>query len=123
MSTVGEPARQRIPAEIWEEIFDDPSRETLLQCHLVDRLFHRITHPLLFRQFNCNTYANPSNPHDCSPASLRLPELAHVERELQRVQFWASDKIAPFVRVCIVFKGLSGPVYPLKSTSLEILPG
>jgi hypothetical protein len=115
MSTVVDPARQRVPPEVWEEIFDDPARETILQCHLVDRLFHRITHPLLFRKSNCNPYANPSNPYDCSPASLRLLESAQVERELQRVQFWASDNIAPFVRVCIVSKGLSGPVYPSKA--------
>ncbi|KAJ6525226.1 hypothetical protein DFH09DRAFT_173797 [Mycena vulgaris] len=113
--------RARIPVEMWDEVFTHLPREDLRHVHLVDRLFHRLSTPLLFRTvtFHFDKIATPrsdeqydsssdeqsdfsSDEQDDSPAVVppTPAEIAVVENALMRLEVWSSTSIAPLVRVC-----------------------
>ncbi|KAJ7145637.1 hypothetical protein C8R44DRAFT_896735 [Mycena epipterygia] len=74
-------ASQQIPSEIWAEIFTGLPREALLPITLAQWSFHP------------------------------LPEADHIDRYLQRLQFWSSAEIAPLVRTCRVTQWPPGLKY------------
>ncbi|KAJ7648456.1 hypothetical protein B0H17DRAFT_1215640 [Mycena rosella] len=102
-SHIAPPSSRRVPVETWTQIFEELPRDSLSQARLVDALFQRITRPLLFREFNFHPYARRRVERYALPTwDLCLPQPAHVELLLQRLQFWLSDEIAPFVRICSI---------------------
>ncbi|KAJ7145650.1 hypothetical protein C8R44DRAFT_755650 [Mycena epipterygia] len=95
---------RHIPSEIWTEIFAQLPREVLMHVALTHGLFHRITRPLLFRDFEFHPYTTIPGYYltHCPPSRLSLPDVEPVDYLLQRLQFWFSADIAPFVRTCRV---------------------
>ncbi|KAJ7057673.1 hypothetical protein C8F01DRAFT_919655, partial [Mycena amicta] len=80
--------------EIWLEILDSVSRDTLPSVSLTNRRFRALSTPLLFAHFVFHPYAVGV------PSKFLLPEAENVENALQRLAFWSSEFIAPNVRSC-----------------------
>ncbi|KAJ7088820.1 hypothetical protein B0H15DRAFT_840863 [Mycena belliarum] len=89
----------RVPAELWDEAFRFLPRKDLLSLHKVSRPFHRISRPLLFRNLIFHPYAVDYDANEL-PRTVMLPGEAQLKRALRRLQFWASDSVAPFVQNC-----------------------
>ncbi|KAJ6527038.1 hypothetical protein B0H19DRAFT_1243334 [Mycena capillaripes] len=86
--------RSQVPTELWVEAFSNLSFDTLKDVSLTNRAFCRATRPLLFTHFDFH-------PYTLGPDRAPLPlEDAEVARNLERLEFWTSDEIAPFVRSC-----------------------
>ncbi|KAJ7934768.1 hypothetical protein B0H13DRAFT_2305220 [Mycena leptocephala] len=100
---------QRFPNELWLEVFSHLPRDTLKAVSLAYRTFHRLSRPALFRDFKFHPYAVHI---DSGGALAGLPPSADVNRSLERLNFWCSDEIAPFVRICRII-----PWYPFFSNS------
>ncbi|KAJ7677434.1 hypothetical protein B0H17DRAFT_1079159 [Mycena rosella] len=95
----------RVPAELLGEIVTyfsrDSDHETLQQLALTTRYFHLLSRPVLFRSFKFHPY---SMGYDMPGLSNLLPILlaSELDRARQRLEFWASEMIAPHVLVCDV---------------------
>ncbi|KAJ6621809.1 hypothetical protein B0H10DRAFT_946818 [Mycena sp. CBHHK59/15] len=82
-----------VPEELWTEIVGYASRETLKQLHVTQRRFHRLSRPLLFRDFDFQPYA--IDHYGFGANDVILPAAAELDRALQRLKFWTSAEIAP----------------------------
>ncbi|KAJ7644746.1 hypothetical protein FB45DRAFT_1116466 [Roridomyces roridus] len=86
-------ARERVPTEIWLEIFGHLPRSSLKQTSLTQREFKIPSRTLLFDHFRLQPYASH---YARSGAVPHTP--AVVQRNLERLDFWSSAEIAPLVR-------------------------
>ena len=86
-----------LPPELWLvvfRVFDDrdpdslQAWDTLKSISLTCRAFRRFTLPLLCKTFALNPQASPPNS---------MPLSNCTDREVQRLDFYASDRIAPYV--------------------------
>ncbi|KAJ7736048.1 hypothetical protein DFH07DRAFT_109619 [Mycena maculata] len=94
----------RVPAELWFDTFLHLPRDTLISVHSVSRTFHRISRPLVFKDFPFHPYgavyeAISGNPWDFP---FLLPDESKTKRTYRRLRFWASESIAPLVQRCTV---------------------
>ncbi|KAJ6542617.1 hypothetical protein B0H19DRAFT_303964 [Mycena capillaripes] len=91
-----------VPDEIWSEIFKFLPHDTLIHLHIAESRFHRIARPLLFHEFDFHPYGltGRTNVTECHPSAFALPQEQHVAFLLQRLKFWSSKEIAPFIRIC-----------------------
>ncbi|KAJ7606067.1 hypothetical protein FB45DRAFT_1041654 [Roridomyces roridus] len=87
------PSRERIPNEIWLEIFRSPPRQALTRVHSTHRQFTAISRPLLFTHFTFHPYVLDERGYLCVFFS------DDRSRELERLKVWSSDEIA-LVRQC-----------------------
>ncbi|KAJ7928106.1 hypothetical protein B0H13DRAFT_2653276 [Mycena leptocephala] len=95
-----------IPTEIWDEIVEHFSAggncETLQRLNLVNRRFHHLAHQRLFTYFTFHPYSVAVDSYGMSAEDLILPLDPTPEHLRQRLEFWASEDIAPCVRECTV---------------------
>ncbi|KAJ6500965.1 hypothetical protein C8R45DRAFT_1210637 [Mycena sanguinolenta] len=91
----------RVPAEVWLEIFNTLNKKTLFSVHRVSRSFHRISRLLLFKHFTFYPHATLAG-HVNSPGDIHIPGETEVKRIVRRLRFWASDEVAPLVKECTV---------------------
>ncbi|KAJ7061647.1 hypothetical protein C8F01DRAFT_1230885 [Mycena amicta] len=97
------PARQRIPPEIWSEVFAELDKNALQALRLSDQAFAQLTRPHLFSSFIFHPHANESDvPGPPGRGPRLLPAAEKAEHYLNRLEFWLSDDIAPLVRSCEV---------------------
>ncbi|KAJ7061856.1 hypothetical protein C8F01DRAFT_1369299 [Mycena amicta] len=89
----------RVPPELWIETFKDPdlSCDDLQALCLTNRSFAHLARPFLFSDFRFRAYVAESHAGELV---LLLPNAKVVRRNLQRLEFWLSDTIAPLVRTC-----------------------
>ncbi|KAJ7445929.1 hypothetical protein FB451DRAFT_792983 [Mycena latifolia] len=81
-----------LPPEVWLQILRHLPRIALSVLSSVSPLFHALSVPLIFVQFQYH----PSVYTEILQRGTRL------QRELDRLAFWSSDEIAPHVRRCFV---------------------
>ncbi|KAF7333963.1 F-box domain-containing protein [Mycena sanguinolenta] len=79
-----------LPPELWLDVFKSLPRSSLTDVHAVSSQFSELSRPLLFSDF----IFFPPHAYD--------ERLERDERELARLTFWSSPKIAPYVRRCVV---------------------
>ncbi|KAJ7928107.1 hypothetical protein B0H13DRAFT_1969421, partial [Mycena leptocephala] len=95
-----------IPTEILDEILEHFSArgncETLQHLNLVNRRFHHLARQRLFTYLTFHPYSVAVDSYGMSAADLILPLDPTPEHLRQRLEFWASEDIAPCVRECIV---------------------
>ncbi|KAJ6518286.1 hypothetical protein C8R47DRAFT_1232463 [Mycena vitilis] len=84
----------QVPDELWLEVFCNLPRETLKDVSLTYPTFRRLTRTLLFAHFDFHPYAFGAD------SALLLPPDAELAILTERLGFWTSDEIAPFVRSC-----------------------
>ncbi|KAJ7691450.1 hypothetical protein B0H17DRAFT_1063188 [Mycena rosella] len=97
----------QVPNELWIEILGTLSPDTLKDISVTNRTFCRTIRRLLFAHFDFHPYG--VGPH----STPILPSDVEVTRHLERLDFWTSDEIAPFVRSCTITPMRStGPAYP-----------
>ncbi|KAJ7061631.1 hypothetical protein C8F01DRAFT_1137972 [Mycena amicta] len=90
------PTRERIPPEIWSEVFGEVDKKALQALRLSNQAFAQLARPHLFSSFIFH-------PHACGsdvPGPRLLPSAEKAEQYLNRLEFWLSDDIAPLVRSC-----------------------
>ncbi|KAJ7735725.1 hypothetical protein B0H16DRAFT_1764788 [Mycena metata] len=90
-------ATERVPNELWLEVLKNVSEydpTTLSSFSFTCRALNRVSRPLVFSQFNFTPYLVTSKDE------LRLPSSTTIDRLLERLAFWSSADIAPFVRYC-----------------------
>ncbi|KAK6981577.1 hypothetical protein R3P38DRAFT_3113735 [Favolaschia claudopus] len=95
----------QVPDELWLEILQLVPRKSLQNVALTHRTLRRTSRgflfdSLVFAPFSLGHWPDKSNTrwdYDYSPKCLS--DRAH-ERELERLEFWSSPEIAPFVRSC-----------------------
>ncbi|KAJ6566885.1 hypothetical protein B0H19DRAFT_1258068 [Mycena capillaripes] len=83
-----------LPTELWFETFAVLPRRTLLSLHSTSQLFHGISRPLLFGDFDFHPFQIQEG------ANSRYSNQNDVDRSIRRLEFWTSSPIAPFVRAC-----------------------
>jgi hypothetical protein len=95
-----------IPTEILDEMVEHFSArgncETLQHLNLVNRRFHHLARQRLFTYLTFHPYSVAVDSYGMSAADLILPLDPTPEHLRQRLEFWASEDIAPCVRECIV---------------------
>ncbi|KAJ7050660.1 hypothetical protein C8F01DRAFT_1177738 [Mycena amicta] len=90
-----------VPSEIWLEILTALPKWSVSSVALTNRRFAALARSFLFTHFH-----------------YRLHEDANAQEILDRLQFWLSNEIAPWVRVCRI----SWPSWPLaRSKNIETL--
>ncbi|KAJ7061640.1 hypothetical protein C8F01DRAFT_1369145 [Mycena amicta] len=98
------PTRDRIPPEIWSEVFGELDKEldknALQALCLSNRAFARLARPRLFSSFCFHPHASSSD--NGASAQRMLPSAAKAEEYLKRLDFWLSVEIAPLVRSCTI---------------------
>ncbi|KAJ6508484.1 hypothetical protein C8R45DRAFT_444673 [Mycena sanguinolenta] len=106
-----------IPTELWQEIVQvllppkrrvfmtKEERQTLLKLNRTNRRFHDLVRPHIFADFEFYPYSFISHSFNRSDEDLIIPLSPHW-MHLQRLEFWASEDIAPFVRNCAVLPPL-----------------
>ncbi|KAJ6457364.1 hypothetical protein C8R45DRAFT_1221933 [Mycena sanguinolenta] len=94
----------QVPEEIWAHTFLHLPRAALPQVNLTQKKFHRIAHPLLFRDLEFHPYLCLAGYliTDCPPSGLMIPYEEHIPSLLDRLRFWSSPDIAALVRTCRV---------------------
>ncbi|KAJ6450082.1 hypothetical protein C8R45DRAFT_121569 [Mycena sanguinolenta] len=116
----------RIPVEVWLEVFSILQRSHLLVLHHVSHSFHRITRPLIFKHFHFHPYAGIDGH---ITGYYLLPDESEIRRTVRRLRFWASDEVAPLVKDCSVSPWDAWPIYTschngdvLLTTFFDLLP-
>nr|GAT45143.1 predicted protein [Mycena chlorophos] len=84
------------PAELWTEILHHLRQRDLPSIMLANRTFAQLGRPLLFRHFEFTPYAT------VAPQQFFLPAPRALRWASERLDFWASDRIAPLVRTCVL---------------------
>ncbi|KAJ6462030.1 hypothetical protein C8R47DRAFT_1225657 [Mycena vitilis] len=126
----------RIATEVWDGIVSFYSskedRQTLQHLNLTNRRFHLLSRPRLFADFAFHPYSVRADRYGMSAGHLILPTDPNPERLRQRLEFWASEGIAPYVRTCAVqpleFEGVERVAppdedpYALLKRFYELLP-
>ncbi|KAF8171937.1 hypothetical protein K438DRAFT_185193 [Mycena galopus ATCC 62051] len=123
----------QIPTELWDEaigfLSPEEDRETLQHVNLINRRFHHLARPRLFADFEFYPYSVVNDSYGMIAEALILP--LYFERFRKRLEFWASEDIAPLVRNCTVqpleFEELERPrppgdPYSLLNSFYEFLP-
>ncbi|KAJ7505907.1 hypothetical protein B0H11DRAFT_361536 [Mycena galericulata] len=88
-------SRERVPNELWLEIFRYLHPTYLQDISLTHHRFKNLSRRLFFAHLDFR-------PYDINPyKSIFLPR-ADIKRSLERLDFWFSDEIAPFVRSCSI---------------------
>ncbi|KAJ7505895.1 hypothetical protein B0H11DRAFT_2272646 [Mycena galericulata] len=88
-------AHERVPNELWIEVFRCLSRASLQNVSLTHHKFRNLSRRLLFAHLDFHPYyIGPNN-------SFLVPNV-EIERSSERLDFWFSDEIAPFVRSCSI---------------------
>ncbi|KAJ7107708.1 hypothetical protein C8R44DRAFT_529646, partial [Mycena epipterygia] len=90
-------AQDRVPNELWLEVFHHLPRDALKDVSLTYHAFHNISRSLLFTDFEFHPYATSG-----CVGILLLPSATEVDQSLERLAFWCSEDIAPLVRSCNV---------------------
>ncbi|KAF7345829.1 L-aminoadipate-semialdehyde dehydrogenase [Mycena venus] len=98
----------QVPEELLLEIVQHLPKETLQYVSLAHRTLRHISRPFLFADFVFHPYGMRYMPADRS--RVRWPEAddpmcLHDEaqdHEVERLKFWSSSGIAPFVRSCSI---------------------
>ncbi|KAJ7776899.1 hypothetical protein DFH07DRAFT_798134 [Mycena maculata] len=94
---------EHVPEELWLEVFRHLPLDTLRDVSTTSHIFGRLSRPFLFSHLDFHPYATrPYARHGFASHVLLLPEAAEVERVLERLNFWSSAGIAPFVRSCSI---------------------
>ncbi|KAF7357273.1 F-box domain-containing protein [Mycena sanguinolenta] len=91
----------RIPVEVWLQVFSILDRGDWIFLHRVSRAFHRISRPLLFKHLHFYPYAAVPYYGRTTPEFL-IPGEVEIKRTIRRLRFWTSDDVAPLVRECTV---------------------
>ncbi|KAJ6450088.1 hypothetical protein C8R45DRAFT_1224227 [Mycena sanguinolenta] len=86
----------RIPDEMWLEVFSTVEQSHLISLHHVSRRFHRISRPLLFKHFSFHPYGRAYEP------GFLIPSEVAIKRIVRRLRFWASSDISLLVKECTV---------------------
>ncbi|KAJ7473367.1 hypothetical protein FB451DRAFT_1367350 [Mycena latifolia] len=109
----------RLPNELWLETFRLLPRSSLISVHSSSQLFHAISRPILFSDFDFH-------PFQIRGATLnsRFASQSDVDRNLRRLEFWGSGAIAPFVRECTAsaFRRSSDDPSPIFAAFFRVLP-
>ncbi|KAJ6559548.1 hypothetical protein B0H19DRAFT_1234220 [Mycena capillaripes] len=87
-------SKDRIPNELWSEMFGHLTKDSLAVLSQTNHFFRDISRAHLFSSFDFHPYA--LEKHD----RLLLPPSDIVQRAKDRLAFWSSAEIAPFVRSC-----------------------
>ncbi|KAJ7644716.1 hypothetical protein FB45DRAFT_1053399 [Roridomyces roridus] len=90
-------SHERVSNELWMEIFQFLPRDSLKHVYATDRKFATISLALLFSHLAFDAY-HLDQPREY----IALRGNGGLELELDRLRFWTSDKIAPFVRECTI---------------------
>ncbi|KAJ7748641.1 hypothetical protein B0H16DRAFT_1848728 [Mycena metata] len=85
----------RFPNELWLKALGYAPNDTLTNIALASHRFCDLSRPHMFTTFAFHPYAMDRK-------GLLLPSSRLVEKAAERLKFWLSDAIAPFVRVCNV---------------------
>ncbi|KAJ7124015.1 hypothetical protein C8R43DRAFT_1147759 [Mycena crocata] len=104
---------RRFPDELLLEVFSVLPLTSLTEVSLTSRAFHRISFPFRFASFDFHPYTIHRDEGLIHPSSSEL------HRALQRLQFWFSDEVAPFVRSCQVTPKVV-TLWPVQSTSSTV---
>ncbi|KAJ7107730.1 hypothetical protein C8R44DRAFT_540212, partial [Mycena epipterygia] len=89
-------SQDRVPNELWLEVFHHLPRDTLKDVSLTHRTFCCLSRPLLFTDFKFHPYAMVALD------SQHLPSAEEVDQLMERLAFWCSADIAPLVRSCSI---------------------
>ncbi|KAK7050597.1 hypothetical protein R3P38DRAFT_2866032 [Favolaschia claudopus] len=81
-----------IPPEIWNIIFALLPHQAILSLNSVARMFHHLSLPVLFYRFTFRP----------ALGGLRVGS-RQFQRELQRLEFWSSEHIAPHVLTATIY--------------------
>ncbi|KAJ6479449.1 hypothetical protein C8R47DRAFT_1219010 [Mycena vitilis] len=79
-----------LPPELWLRIFQGLQLRSIRSCHMVSILFSDLTRCFLFENFIF------------SPPPFTLANTALVLWALERLNFWSSDDISPYVHRCTI---------------------
>ncbi|KAJ7505897.1 hypothetical protein B0H11DRAFT_361378 [Mycena galericulata] len=110
-------SRERVPNELWLEVFHYLPRESVKDVSLTDHKFKNISRQLLFAHLDFHPYCIGAN------SAFLMPVAAEAERSLERLDFWFSDEIVPFVRSCrISLWQKLGPVWGMWDFSATDTP-
>ncbi|KAJ7445660.1 hypothetical protein FB451DRAFT_976753, partial [Mycena latifolia] len=85
--------QDRLPVELWVEIFALLPRDAIPPLSLTCSTFRGILIPLLFTHFAFHTW---------TPVAKGSPSVAEIDRYLERLDFFSSDEIGPLVRSCAI---------------------
>ncbi|KAJ7749624.1 hypothetical protein B0H16DRAFT_1888040 [Mycena metata] len=85
----------RFPNELWLKALGYAPNDALTNIALTSHRFCDLSRPHIFAEFEFHPYAIGS-------AGVLLPTPRLVKKAAERLKFWLSDAIAPFVRVCNV---------------------
>ncbi|KAJ7453356.1 hypothetical protein B0H11DRAFT_279340 [Mycena galericulata] len=84
-------ASPQLPPELWLQVLPNLPRNSLCTVSLVSHRFHGISAPLLFAKFQYR------------PGALKETLTGtFLQRELERLAFWSSESVAPYVRTCVI---------------------
>ncbi|KAJ7185347.1 hypothetical protein C8R46DRAFT_1342635 [Mycena filopes] len=83
----------RIPNEIWLKALGFATTAALTNISTTSRRFCALSRPHIFAEFRFHPYA-------IGDKGLLLPNPSRMKKASDRLKFWLSDEIAPFVRVC-----------------------
>ncbi|KAJ7748683.1 hypothetical protein B0H16DRAFT_1725495 [Mycena metata] len=85
----------RFPNELWLKALGYAPNDALTNIASTSHRFCDLSRPQLFSEFEYHPYAIGST-------SVLLPTRRLIQKATERLKFWFSDAIAPFVRVCNV---------------------
>jgi hypothetical protein len=86
---------QRIPSELWLEILGHIPRGDLANVNLTSRSFLPVSRTLQFEEFAFHPYG--IDPSESIPRQLSQND-DEVDATIRRLEFWASESVAPLVR-------------------------
>ncbi|KAJ7644714.1 hypothetical protein FB45DRAFT_1021462 [Roridomyces roridus] len=92
-------SHERVPNEVWLEVFELLPRDSLKHVHATHRMFRSTSRPLLFSHLLFRPYFREI---DELGDRFALPDPEVVQRTLDRLEFWSSNEIAPLVRQCTI---------------------
>ncbi|KAF8171951.1 hypothetical protein K438DRAFT_185590 [Mycena galopus ATCC 62051] len=95
-----------IPTELWDEVLGflltEKDPQTLQRLNLINRRFHHLARPRLFADFTFYPFYLVKDSFGWAPDFVLPLYFECFRRSGQRLEFWASEDIAPLVRNCTV---------------------
>ncbi|KAJ7185779.1 hypothetical protein C8R46DRAFT_386187 [Mycena filopes] len=92
-------AEERVPNELWLEVLknlqENADRGTLSNFSVASRAFRSLAFPSLFSKFHFSTPY-----YIATKGTLLLPSPTKIDQHMERLAFWTSPEVAPFVRQC-----------------------
>ncbi|KAJ7644699.1 hypothetical protein FB45DRAFT_999654 [Roridomyces roridus] len=95
---MSESSHERVPNELWIEIFGLLPRDSLKNVYSTAKKFTTASRALLFSHLVFHYYYRREAPS----RDVALPASDDIQSGLDRLAFWSSDEIAPFVRECTI---------------------